>query len=484
MKARAGIPLQAAGRAPLCVDLDGTLVKTDLLVESLFVLLKKNPLALFQAIFWLLRGKAYLKHRIAMQSEIEADLLPYDQSLLKRLRIEKENGRTLILVTASHRKFADAVASHLSLFDEVHATESSVNLSAKRKRDYLVEKFGRRGFDYVGNAGADITVWASARESWLVDTSCLVHRAAANVAVITTEFRNEGHYLAALVKGMRMHQWVKNVLVFIPLITSHKINQISLVADAFLAFLVFGLCASSVYLLNDLLDLPADRRHSRKRHRPFASGTLPVNHGLLLIPVLLAAATLLALIFLPLAFLAVLGTYYAVTLAYSFWAKERVVVDILCLAGLYTIRLFAGATATSIEPSFWLLAFSVFMFLSLALVKRYSEMLCARQAGQNKTSGRGYQTEDMPLLQSMGTSSGYMAVLVLALYINSSDVRPLYEHPMLLWALCPLLLFWISRVWMKTCRGEMHYDPVVFAVKDRVSQLTGLISGAVLVLGA
>lgn len=467
----------------MCVDLDGTLIKSDLLVESFFLLIKKNPLAILQIPAWLFRGKAYLKERIAMQVDIEADLLPYDLALLARLRLEKEQGRALVLVTASHRKFADDVSAHLMLFDEVYATEGVINLSAERKRNCLIERFGKHGFDYVGNESADLPVWAAARESWLVDASPSIRRAAGCVATIATEFQKKSHYFASLTKALRMHQWLKNILIFVPLIAAHKINDLALMADAILAFVAFGLCASSVYLLNDLLDLSADRKHSRKRDRPFAAGTLPVSHGLLLIPSLLVTAVLLSAGFLPMVFLETLGAYYLITLVYSFWAKEKVLVDILFLTGLYTMRLITGAAATGIELSFWLLAFSVFLFFSLALVKRYSEMLSTQQAGRKEATGRGYVVNDMSLIQSMGITSGYMAVLVLALYINSPDIRQLYEHPKVLWALCPVLLFWISRVWVKTFRGEMHYDPVVFAAKDRISQMIAIIFAVVFLLG-
>lgn len=480
MKAHAEIPLRTDTEVPLCVDLDGTLVKSDLLVESFFALIKRNPITLLHAPLWLLRGKAYLKERIAMQVDIEADTLPYDDALLERLRLEKEHGRQLVLVTASHCKFADCVESHLGLFDQVLATEDGVNLTSERKRNRLVEKFGTQGFDYVGNERADIPVWAAARESWLVDTSPSLRRAAERVATIAMEFQIKRNYLASLVKALRMHQWLKNVLVFVPLIAAHQVDQLDNMANAILAFLAFGLCASSVYLLNDLLDLSADRRHPRKRYRPFATGAIPVSDGLILMPVLLVAAILLTVAFLPTAFFYALFSYYVITLVYSFWAKERVVLDILFLTGLYTMRLIAGAAATAIDLSFWLLGFSVFLFLSLALIKRYSEMLAMQQAGRKKSAGRGYTVDDIPLIQSMGISSGYMAVLVLALYINSPDVRQMYGDPQTLWALCPLLLFWISRIWIKTHRGEMHYDPVVFAAKDRFSQLAGVFVAAVL----
>lgn len=469
---------------PLCVALDSTLVKTNLLIEGFFALIKERPLDLLKMPFWLLKGKADFKSRVAERVDIEADVLPYDKPLIERLQYEKEKGRLLVLVTSAPYKFARSVQAHLSLFGEIHATDGEVNLSGRTCKDRLVRRFGEQGFDYAGNDRRDIPIWAAARESWLVDASSGVRRAVHSVGNVTAEFRKKRNYLASLAKAMRLHQWLKNILVFVPLVASHGIVRFSLVTDALVAFLAFGLCASSVYLLNDLLDLSADRHHPRKRHRAFASGAMPLQDGLFLIPALIAASVLLSVGFLPLEFLAVLGAYYLITLAYSFWAKERPVVDVLFLTVLYTMRLAAGAAAMAVELSFWLLAFSIFLFLSLALIKRYSEMLSVRESGRMQSRGRGYSVDDMPLIQSMGVSAGYMAVLVLALYIHSADVRYLYGDPKILWSLCGVLLFWISRMWLKSSRGEMPDDPVVFAARDRFSQLSAVVVAGALWLAA
>jgi 4-hydroxybenzoate polyprenyltransferase len=482
MKPQSDIP-----DVPLCVAVDGTLIKTNLLIEGFFAMIKERPLTLLKVPFWLLRGKASFKARIAEQSDIEVDVLPYDKVLLERLRVEKEKGRLLVLVTSAPYQFARRVQSHLSMFGEIHATEDGINLSGARKKDRLVQRFGEQGFDYLGRNSDDVPIWAAARKSWLVGASPAVRRAAYNVGDVTEEFAKKGGYvtmLVTLVKAMRLHQWLKNILIFVPLIASHRIGDLALVADALVAFIAFGLCASSVYLLNDLLDLSADRHHPRKRQRAFASGALPVRNGLFLIPALIAASVLLGVTLLPLEFLAVLGAYFVMTLVYSFWAKERPVVDVLFLTALYSMRLVAGAAATTVELSFWLLAFSIFLFLSLALIKRYSEMFSVREAGLSYSRGRGYSTDDMSLIQSMGVAAGYMAVLVLALYVHSAEVNRLYGDPRILWTLCVVLLFWISRAWLKSSRGEMPDDPVVFAAKDRFSQLSAGIVAVTLWLAA
>ncbi|NBQ68749.1 MAG: UbiA family prenyltransferase [Nitrosomonadaceae bacterium] len=273
----------------------------------------------------------------------------------------------------------------------------------------------------------------------------------------------------------------KNRVIFLPLLAAHKVTDLQLVTNTIEAFLAYGLCASSVYLLNDLLDLPSDRSHPRKRNRPFASGSISIIHGVLLIPLLLAAAFAISMM-LPSLFLLVLFSYYLVTLIYSIWLKNYMLIDVISLAGLYTFRIIAGAAATNIAPSFWLLAFSMFLFLSLALVKRYSELLIVLQENKVNASGRGYHVSDLPLLMSLGITSGFLSVLVMALYLNSPDVNKLYENPQILWIILPFLLYWISRAWLKAHRGEMHDDPVIFAVQDRISIYTAFVISVVILL--
>jgi len=457
---------------PLCVDLDGTLVRTDLLVESWFALFKRSVLQAFLAPFWLVAGKARLKHEIAQRADLDVQSLPYDSAFLEYLRDQYRLGRQLVLTTASHEKYAKQVADHLGIFNEVMASNGQINVGGAEKHRLLVERFGDGGFDYAGNSRADFKIFPHARRAILVNPEPGVEQTAKRFGNVESVFRHESGGFLDYVRAMRPHQWIKNLLVFVPIAAAHELGNLALLWQAALAFVAFGLCASSVYLLNDLLDLPADRAHARKRHRPFASGAASVKVGVALMPLLLAAAAGIALA-LPIAFFAALAAYYVSTLAYSLWLKGKVMVDVLVLAGLYTLRILAGAAAVAIAPSFWLLAFSMFLFLSLAMVKRYSELLDLLGAGKNIAKGRGYEVTDLATVQSLGAAGGYCAVLVLALYINSDDVRINYVHPELVWLLCPLLLYWISRMWQKAGRGEMHDDPIVFALKDRISRWIG-----------
>lgn len=466
----------AGSPVPLVVDLDGTLIKTDLLFESTNHFVTHHPFQVARLAGWLVSGKSVLKTRLAEVYDIDSASLPYNEALVAWLREQKVQGRRLILATASHRLLAEAVARHLGIFDEVLATEGETNLKSQHKRDRLVGLFGERGFDYVGNDVADLVVWQSADCAYVVSASpALVARVRAQGRSV--EVFNDGRppVLASLLKGLRLHQWMKNLLILVPLFAAHRYGDGASLLQALLAFIVFGLTASGVYLLNDLVDVTDDRHHPRKRRRPFAAGDLSLVYGWLVWPVMVLLAFGIAGFFLPLEFLASLATYFVLTLAYSLHLKQRAVIDVLTLAGLYTLRIIAGATAIAVPLSFWLLTFSMFIFLSLAFIKRFSELKIARgQAMSEKIRGRGYFPDDIEMISSLGAGAGYIAVLVLALYIQDSHTADLYQNPHLIWLACPLLLYWISRAWLITHRGKMHDDPIVFALKDRVSWLVGL----------
>jgi len=465
-----------SSQLPLCVDLDGTLIHSDLLLETVLLLIKRNPLYLCLLPFWLLlKGKAGLKAEIAGRIELNPAALPYNQPFIEWLKSQKALGRQLWLCTASNHSLADAVARHLGIFSGVFASSEHVNLSGRNKAKQLVEKFGEKAFDYCGNHRVDLAIWRVSQAAIVVNGSERLRHQVGAVSSVVAVFPKQTGLIRPILKALRLHQWAKNVLVFVPLATAHKLGDLAIVEQALLAFLAFGFCASSVYLLNDMLDLEADRQHSRKHKRPFASGKLSLLAGFALVPLLLLATVMTAALLSPMFWL-VLAIYYGLTAAYSFGAKRIVLIDTIALAGLYTIRIVAGAAAISVSLSFWLLLFSVFLFLSLALVKRYAELDAMQREGKLKAAGRGYHIEDLPILHSLGTASGYLCVLVLALYINSPAVEMLYRHPQVIWFLCVLLLYWISRVWLKAHRGKMHDDPVIFALKDRASLAVGLLA--------
>ncbi len=464
---------------PLVVDLDGSLLRSDLLAETALAFAKQHPLRAFSMLGWLMQGKLILKRNLATQSAIDVAQLPYDERVLALIKAERAKGRSIILATASDQRLAERVAAHLGLFDEVLGSDQ-VNLAGQQKRDALVKSFGEAGFDYLGNANADLEVWAAAKQALVVNASPAVLRKARLQGNVQAVIDADSGGFRTWLKAMRLHQWVKNFLIFVPLVAAHRVQELPLLIAAATAFVCFGLCASSVYLLNDLIDLADDRHHPRKRLRPFAAGQLSLLSGVWMVPILLMLAFALALWRLPLVFAIGLASYYLLTLAYSLVLKRIMVIDVATLAGLYTLRIIVGGVALAIPLSFWLLAFSVFMFLSLALVKRYAELFQNRARGETgKARGRGYYPDDLPMIGALGAAAGYIAVMVLALYINEAHTKTLYHQPIVIWLACPLLLVWISRVWMLAHRGEMNEDPVVFAVRDQVSLLIGALTALV-----
>ncbi|CAA0084691.1 Decaprenyl-phosphate phosphoribosyltransferase [BD1-7 clade bacterium] len=468
---------------PLVVDLDGTLINTDTLMESLMLFLKVNPLRIFLLFVWVLKGKAYFKHQVAERVDLNVASLPYNDAVLDLIRSARDAGRPCYLATGAVHKYADAIAEYTGLFDGVYATDSatSVNFTGKDKAEGLIRQFGEFEFDYVGNSSVDLRVWNHSHTAYVVSASSSLSARAADVSKHVVKLDAPKRTLKTWIKGIRVHQWVKNSLIAIPLFTSHQFLDVELLSLVALGILAFSLAASSVYVLNDLLDLESDRQHPSKCKRPFASGAIPVHYGLALFPVLLFSAFVISL-FLPLPFVAALGLYYLLTVAYSFKLKQVILLDTIVLAALYTMRIVAGTLLINVAFSFWLLAFSVFIFLSLALVKRYTELVLMMAKGETKTIGRGYHGTDAPIVAAFGCAAGYIAVMVLALYVNSAEVLELYSNPSLLWLACLVMLYWISRVWMLAHRGQMHDDPIVFAVKDMQSLVTGIVVASVFFL--
>ncbi|MGH7320990.1 MAG: UbiA family prenyltransferase [Candidatus Rokuibacteriota bacterium] len=466
---------------PLAVDLDGTLLRTDVFWESLVALLRRNPLLLALLPYWALRGRAALKHEVARRVSLDVARLPYHEELLAFLREEHRGGRPLALTTAADGSIARRIADHLALFSRVFASDGRVNVKGDGKLEALRDAYGDRGFDYAGNARADLPVWRGARAAILVGVSGALSRRVRRVSLVTHEFTGRGRRMGAALRALRPRHWVKGLLVFVPLVTAHRLTDLAAMRDAALAFAAFALVASSVYLLNDLLDLESDRHHPQKRFRPLASGQLPIPTAMAIIPVLVTAAVLISA-FLPPQFWALLGAYAVASTLYSFVAKTLVLVDIVLLALLYGVRVLAGGAATSILISPWLVAFSGFIFLSLAFVKRVSELRGLRENGRKAARGRGYLADDLEQLASFGAASGNVAVLVFALYINSPEVRLLYASPGILWLATPLLLYWISRVWLLAHRGQIPEDPVLWVIRDPVSYLVGLAVVLIMVL--
>lgn len=462
----------------VCVDLDGTLITGDLLWESFVDLFKRRPLLGLRTLFALGRGRAAFKRAVADASEFDPAALPYRAELLTLLSDRRAAGDRLVLATASDQQLADRISEHLGIFHEAYGSNGTQNLSGQVKAERLVELFGRGGFEYIGNDWADIPIWVVSRRATAVSppAALAVRLSALGVDVDVTGVARGR--LRPIFRSLRSYQWVKNLLVFVPLLASHQWSNTKAWVASFLTFVAFNLSASAIYIVNDILDIRADRKHPRKRLRPIASGDMSIPTGVVAGAVLLSASFLIAMSA-SFRLTLVLSVYLLATVAYSASLKSRPVIDVFVLAALYVLRIVAGSAATGIDPSSWLLAFALFSFLSLAFVKRYTELLAVK----DWIPGRGYGPVDSPWLQSVGTATGYMAVLVLALYVNSPEVNALYARPRLLWLLCPLLMYWFTRLWFRAGRSLVHDDPILETARDPFSYLLALAVVAIM-LGA
>ena len=455
----------------LAVDLDGTLLRSDMLYETFWAAFGQDWTTPLRAAGALASGgKASLKAGLADAAEIDVTTLPYDEEVLGYIKAWRDQGGEVWLVTASAQALADQIAEHLGVFAGAMGSDTEVNLKGAQKAEALERKWGRDGYAYMGDAAADLPIWAKARKSITVNASDRLRRQAEAVAAEAEHLSTHRIRAANVARALRPHQWLKNLLVFLPLLAAHQFGALAL-WQGVLAFVAFSLIASSVYVINDLLDLNADRAHARKKRRPFAAGEVPISWGTGMAAALVAGGAFISL-FLSMNFMLVMVVYFATTMAYSLVLKRRAVIDICALAALYTLRILAGGAATGLALSPWLLAFSVFFFFSLAAVKRQAELQDGIARGKLMTVGRDYQAGDLPVVSMMAVSSGFVSVLVLFLYIQSSDVGALYSQPAFLGGACSVLLYWISRVVFLTHRGQMHDDPVVFAAKDRVTYVS------------
>jgi 4-hydroxybenzoate polyprenyltransferase len=458
---------------PLCVDLDGTLVKSDTLVDSLLLLVRSRPLDALKTPLWALRGKANLKREVTTRVTLDVEHLPYNRPLLEYLMAQRGDGRKLYLATGADAGLADRIARHLNIFEGVLSSDGTTNLIGSNKLASFRSRFAG-DFDYIGNARPDLPLLSAASTPMLANPD-LGLRMALRASGLKPQrtFTDRGNGLRTFIKAIRVHQWAKNALIFLPLLLAHHL-QAPVILAAAIAFVCFSLCASATYIVNDLLDIEADRQHPRKRKRAFASGNLSAGLGMAIATVFLAVSIAGAVIFLPRDFVGWLIFYLVTTLAYSLALKRIVILDVVILSALYTLRMLAGAAATKTLISPWLAAFAIFIFLSLAMVKRFSELQNVRSAGAQLSNGRGYLLNDIEQIRSFGTSSAFASVVVLSVYIGQPDVLSLYHHHDRMWLMAPLLILWLCRVWLLASRGELDEDPVVFALTDPMSLLMGV----------
>jgi 4-hydroxybenzoate polyprenyltransferase/phosphoserine phosphatase len=462
---------------PLCVSLDRTLVRTEIVWERLLLLVRKRPWLLLSLPFWLLAGRARIERTLREQHRFDAAALPYRKDFVELLRASRERGRRLVLLGGSDASAAQQVADHLGVFEEVLPFDAATPQQAEAVRKNVEARFGATGFDYVGDSAGQLPLLLAARRAYLVGATPSAAAGARALGDKAYVISTRASRLKAALKVMRPHQWSKNALVVVPLMLAPARPSLSQLAAALLAFAAFSLCASAGYVFNDLIDVEADRAHKTKHRRPFASGDLPVVFGPPLFLALFLVSFALAWVALPLGFVGMLAIYFVATLAYSLVLKSKLMVDVVVLAWLYTHRVLAGGIATGIAISAWLLGFSMFTFASLAFAKRYIELQSMNRSGQIKS--RGYHTRDQEMVASMGPSAGYIAVLLFCLYVESHAVSTTYRHPELLWFIAPVLFYWISRVWFLAHRGHMQDDPVKFALTDRRSWVCAIAVGSV-----
>lgn len=465
----------------LVVDLDGTLLMSDMLHESFWSAFSRNWRSPFSSVAALGRGKATLKSYLRTEAEIDVTSLPYNETVIEYIRAHRAQGGRTALVTASNQAFASDIAEYLQIFDEVHGSDPSLNLKGSNKATFLVDRFGDVGFCYMGDSAADLPVWQVANKIITVNASPSLRQKTERINKPIKHLATTAKSLRPHIKALRSHHWMKNFLIFLPMLAGHQFDAAT-VFSSILAFIVFNLVASSAYVLNDLLDLNADRAHPRKRLRPFASGAVPIAQGSVLVLSLFVVGILIAVL-VGGKFLLTVVAYWILTTAYSLKLKRKIIIDICVLAGLYTIRIQAGGFATGIELSIWLLAFSLFFFFSLASLKRQVELVDMIKRDTLSANGRGYNATDLPIITIVSLTAGYISVLVLALYINSAAVGELYNVPSILWGICCVLLYWLTRMVMLTHRGIMYDDLVEFVAKDRVSHVSFFIILAFAIAG-
>jgi 4-hydroxybenzoate polyprenyltransferase len=458
------------------VDLDGTLIRSDLLWESLAQLARERPGdAFLRAPIWLMHGKAAFKAKLAERVMPDPLSLPYRPQVLAYMEDARAEGRRLILASASNGALTERVARHLGVFDDVIASDAEHNVSGEQKLAAIRASIGETPFEYLGNSSVDLPVWAGADRVTLVAPTAGARRAVAATGRPHDTLVPPDPLIGPLIRAMRPHQWAKNALLFAPLLLAHEITNVARLLDVVITFVCFCAVASAGYLLNDLLDIEADRRHRSKGRRPIASGSLSIPKAVCAMGLLLAAAFGSSMLLLSPACSLMLAAYLGLTLSYSFYFKQRLLLDVLVLAGLYTHRVLTGGVAAGVTVSPWLLAFSTFFFLSLALVKRYVELLEAQGQDKQAIWRRAYQVVDLSIVETMGLSSAYISVLVLCLFVSGEDVSQLYQTPELLWLMCPVMLYWISRIWLLARRGDLHEDPVLFATTDWSSYVSGAL---------
>lgn len=457
---------------PLCVDLDHTIIKTDLTIEGLWEFLKKDPRNIWQFLVWLRSSRSLLKEKLTINVDLDLYHLPVNPEVLEFVRCEFERGRKVILITGSHQKWADGLLKKYSFFSEAYGTENGRNLIGAHKLDFIKNDLNIDSFDYIGDSKADLHLWKDSHTSHFVGHK---KELLAKIPNLGNSFPNEKNGLRQMLAQMRFGQWVKNFLIFIPILIAHQYSNLEVLGRGLLALFSFGLMASSLYTLNDLYDLESDRKHRSKKLRPIASGSLSIPLAISMVLILFFLSLAVALL-VNFKLTGVLLFYAVANIAYSFFLKRVLAIDLFLLSFFYLSRIVAGAVATEIELTAWIMLFGFFLFIGLAMLKAFMELNESYlEMGKFEVLGRPYTYNDVPILRSFGVSSCLISVLVMGLYIYQQKLFPVYREPGLLWGIAILLFYWTMSFWIRANRGRIKGDPFIFAIKDRVSQVVALL---------
>ena len=457
----------------IAVDLDGTIIFTDVLYEQIINLIKTNPLYIFYLFFLIFKGKAKFKSYVAKKTKLNYKNLPYNIDLINWLKLQFKSKKKIILCTAANKKVAQKIAKFFYFFSMVISSDSKVNNTGVNKRKILTKKFGLKGYDYVGNDYDDLIVWEGANKSYLVNVDDNLKKLALKKVAVAKIFNKKKNFLLEFFKLIRIHQWIKNILIFVPIIAANETDNLSYLLKLLIAFFSMGLCASAIYILNDLFDLESDRQHHSKKYRSIASGQISIKIALILMLLLICFSFIFSF-FLNDYFRLSLLSYFFMSTIYTFYLKKLFIFDCMLLSIFYTFRVVIGALVVGIEISNFLIFFSIFIFLSLAFMKRYAELKNYYIKNYQSIPGRSYKNNDKLLLLKFGIISGNISSFILVLYLINIKNTHLYSSPDLLWLIIPLMFFWINWVWYKSAKGEMNDDPILFAIKDRKSLMTGL----------
>ena len=466
----------------IIVDLDGTLLKTDMLCEAVVAKISKNFKETINILkVLLLNNRLEFKNYAFKDNTIDINTLPFNQEVISKVKKLKKSGNKIYLVTASPTNIAIKINEALKIFDNVYGSTDEVNLKGEEKKKLLNKLFGKKNYHYFGNSKEDLHVWKDSGYAYLVNVSFKIKNKVNDIRIPFESIETKKSKFEIFKSVIRIKQWIKNILIFVPLIAAQAFTLENYIQCLY-AFVSFSMIASGVYIFNDLLDIRVDRHHEIKKNRVFASGEMQLETGFV-IGVLLWIIGFILTSAINTSFLWALVVYSILTSLYSIKLKKIPIIDLCTLSILYTLRIWSGSVANEIQLSVWLLALSIFLFYSLACVKRLGELSNNKLTGRLTIKDRGYDIKDIPIVQSMAVSTGNAATIVFALYLNSTEIVKYYSYPPALWVIWLVLLYWVNYIIFMANRGKINEDPVIFAIKNKISIICGFLIIIFMIIG-